>query len=492
MSNDGGGPKSILLKEFHYKDTADIEMLPESEQATPDALFAGQTFSSSTLRYSGSKPSGQYDAVSSNFEIEYRYDHPRGGTIIKRYLFYPDAYHFDLVLEIRQPSTMGLERSYQMIWNTPLGVTEEQAKIDYEAMEAVAMMSGSRERLDDFVDGRLNQSLTGYTEWAGVRSKYFAAVLIPRERQGDAAVARGFKREVTTADGSTIEQRSIVGGLEMPFANIAAVHDSFTVFVGPLDYSLMADYDVGLEDMLDIGTTPFVGWMIKPFAIAIIWLLPRMYDLTPNFGIVIILFALLVKIITLPLSMKSFKSMNAMKELQPKMEELKTKYKKDPQAMQRETMKLYREHGVNPISGCLPMLPQMPLFFAMFSVFRSTILLRHAPFVWYIDDLSRGASGFTDPYIALVVIMILAQFISQKLTMASTQQNKALLMLMPLFMGFLFYQLSAGLILYWTCFSAFSLLDYAIFKRNKSKEPSAVVIPDAPESAKKSSKSKSK
>jgi YidC/Oxa1 family membrane protein insertase len=112
----------------------------------------------------------------------------------------------------------------------------------------------------------------------------------------------------------------------------------------------------------------------------------------------------------------------------------------------------------------------MPLFFALFSVFRQTILLRDAPFVWFITDLSRGALSLTDPYIILVVLMIAAQFVSQKMTMTSTQQNKALMYLMPLFMGFLFYRFASGLVLYWACFSIFSLLDYVAFKHNKNSE----------------------
>ena len=122
------------------------------------------------------------------------------------------------------------------------------------------------------------------------------------------------------------------------------------------------------------------------------------------------------------------------------------------------------------MSGCLPMLPQMPLLFAMFSVVRSTILLRGAPFVWPITDLSIGASSFTHPYMILVVAMVAAQFISQKLTMPSTGQNKGLMYLMPLMMGFFFHSFAAGLVLYWTCFSVFSLLDYVLFKR-KNKNP---------------------
>jgi YidC/Oxa1 family membrane protein insertase len=288
--------------------------------------------------------------------------------------------------------------------------------------------------------------------------------MIPRSRTADAVFARGRKLEVPTPDG-TLEKRQVTVGMDMPFANVSDFVDSFTVFVGPLDYNLMSEYGIGLQDMLDIGTTPVVGWIIKPFAIGIIWLLPRMYDIIPNYGLVIIIFALLIKIVTMPLSMKSFRSMQAMKALQPKIEELKKKHKKNPQALNQEMMKLYKKHGVNPMSGCLPMLPQMPLFFALFSVFRSTILLRNAEFVWFIDDLSRGATSFTDPYILLVVLMVVAQFVSQKLTMASTQQNKLFLYIMPLFMGYIFYNFAAGLVLYWTCFSIFSLLDYVVFKR---------------------------
>ena len=469
MTSFGGGPISLILNKYKYRDKTPIEMLPEATAATPEATFAGGTFSASQINYRSNVPPGQYQATSTPLEIVYTYATGDGGEIVKRYTFYPDDYHFDLVFQINGREQFGFERKYNIGWNTPLGVTEPQADQDYDAMEAVAMMSGSRETLDDFDDGRLNQLLVGNTEWAGLRSKYFAVAIIPRNRQADGAFAQGVKSKITTPDGS-VEVRRIVSGMEMSFANISSLSDSFTVFVGPLDYTLMSSYDVGLEDVLGIGTTPFIGWIIKPFAIGIIWLLPRLYDFVPNYGLVIILFALLIKVVTMPLSMRSFKSMQAMKDLQPKIEEMKKKHKKNPQALNAEMMKMYKAHGVNPISGCLPIIPQMPLFFALFSVFRQTILLRDAPFIWFITDLSRGASGLTDPYIILVILMIAAQFVSQKMTMTSTQQNKALMYVMPLFMGFLFYRFASGLVLYWACFSIFSLLDYAAFKRNKNQK----------------------
>ena len=469
LSSYGGGLVTLLLKEYSYGGNGQIDMLSLSQNATPDFTFAAETFSASKVHYSSSKPAGTYYAESEAIEVTYRYNYGNGGELIKHYKFYPDKYHFELVIEIRNRDQFGFERQYQIVWNTPPGVTEPQVEQDYQEMAAVAMLGDSRVMLDDYEDDRLNQTLDGVTHWAGLRSKYFASIIIPRNKPADRVFARGQIGTIMTNDGP-VEGREIIAGLNLPIEYVPSFADSFTIFVGPMDYNLLSEYDVGLEDILGIGTTPYVGWLIKPFAIAIVWILPRMYDFIPNYGIVIILFALLVKIITLPLSLKSFKSMQAMKDIQPKLEELKKRHKKDPQALNKEMMKLYKKHGVNPISGCLPMLPQMPLFFALFSVFRSTILLREAPFFWFIDDLSRGASGLTDPYILLVLVMIGAQFVSQKITMASTQQNKMIMYIMPLFMGFIFYSFAAGLVLYWTSFSVFSLLDYVFFKRPKAKK----------------------
>jgi len=469
LCNVGGGPVSLKLKDYTYRNGEMIEMMPQATAATPEETFAGGTFSTGRLVFTSNLKPGRYDATRDTLEVVYTYDNGNGGQLRRVLRFYPDRYNFDLTFDLIGISSLGLDGPYRLIWNTPLGVTEPQAELDYQSMEAVTMQGGSRESLKDWKDDRLHQTMEGNTAWVGVREKYFAAVLIPH-REVNRVFADGVKEKISTPDGS-IEARRITAGMYMDFAGVQRLSDTVTVFVGPLDYLLMKKYGVGMEDMLDIGTS-FIGWLIKPFAIAIMWLLPRMYHYIPNYGLVTIIFALMVKIVTLPLSMKSFKSQMAMRQLQPKIEELKKKHKKNPQAMNQEMMQLYKKHGVNPISGCLPMLPQMPLIFAMFSVFRSTILLRDAPFVWFINDLSRGVSGLTDPYMVLVAIMVVAQYVSQSITMPSTQQNKMMLYIMPLFFGWMTYQwhFSAGLILYWICFSVFSLLDYALFKRPKNTE----------------------
>jgi YidC/Oxa1 family membrane protein insertase len=468
MSTFGGGPISIELKDYSYRDGRPIQMLPDLDRVTPEATFQGGTFTTSRVHFACSRQAGSYDVSGEPLEIVYTYNGAAGGTISRTYTFYSDRYSFDFKLDVDQPSVFGFDRDYKLMWNTALEPTEPNVEDDWVAMQAAAVMAGSREALDDFDDGRLRQTLSGRTAWAGVRSKYFSAVLIPRSREAEGAVAEGIENDVTTADGM-MEERRITAGLEMTFATVNPISDDFTVYVGPLDYMDMRSYDVALEDMLDIGTS-FLGKLIYPFAFGVLWLLPKLYSVLPNYGLVIILFALMVKIVTLPLSMKQFKSMQAMKELQPRIDELKKRHKKDAQKLNKETMKLYKAEGVSPLSGCLPMLPQMPLFFAMFSVFRQTILLRDAPFFWFIDDLSRGATGLMDPYIILVLLMIASQFISQKITMPSNQQNKMLGYMMPLFMGFIFYSFAAGLVLYWTAFSIMAMLDYALFKRPKNPE----------------------
>jgi len=470
MSSLGGGPISIQLKDYTYRDGLRIELIPNAKRVSLETVFGGGTLSSSILPFACNVPPGEYDATGQPIEIVYTYAPADGGKFERRFRFAPDAHSFDLKLTIDEPSRMGFERDYRLGWNSPLEPTEPGLLDDWTSMQAAAMMAGSRVTLDDFNDGVLRQTVDGQVSWIGVRSKYFARVLIPRSRPAEGAYADGRKQDVMTTDGGMLEERRITAGLKMPFAAVNQVVDSFTVFVGPLDYMMMSDYEVGLQDMLDIGTTPYVGWIIKPFALGIMWILPILYDIIPNYGVVIILFALMVKIITLPLSMKSFKSMQAMKDLQPKVEDLKKRHPKDPQKLNQEMMKLYKAHGVNPISGCLPMLPQMPLFFALFSVFRSTILLRDAPFFWFINDLSRGAQSLTDPYIILVALMIAAQYVSQHLTMSGSQQNKMFMYIMPLMMGFIFYRFAAGLVLYWTSFSLLSMLDYALFRRSKNTQ----------------------
>ncbi|MEP0828587.1 MAG: membrane protein insertase YidC [bacterium] len=471
LTNYGGGPVSLKLKNYKYPsrgsgesglDTGLVEMLPDCRQATPQFLFNGGAYDANSLVYSCSHQKGKYDVSGSSFELLYTFVNQNGGSISKKYRFYPDRYSYDLIIEVNSRSALGFERRYSFEWNNHLAPTEISAMDDYNSTWAMSFMGSDRVKYDDYTDNKYSISNDGVTKWIASRSKYFTAILIPRSREASGAKSTGVKEPLQTAR-EAVQARRVTVGLMMDIQPGEQIRDSFTVFAGPIDYELLRGLDNSVADIIDIGTTPFVGWIIKIFAIPIMWLLPRMYDFIPNYGFVIIIFSLVVKVLTWPLSKKTVKSMMAMKELQPKMQELQKKHKNNPQALNREMMKLYKEAGVNPFSGCLPYLPQLPLFIALYSVFSATILLRQAPFILWWDDLSRGALSLTDPYIIMVILMMVLMFVQQKMTMTDPK-NKILIYLMPLMMGFIFYRASAGLVLYWTCFSLFSFLEQLLAK----------------------------
>ncbi len=463
FSNYGGGPVSFKLLNYKYSGDGPIQMLPECIMATPEFSFNNGAFVDKNVVYTTNQDRHSYDVTSSEQELVYTYAGPSGGTITKRYRFYPDRYDYDLILEISDRAALGFEREYSINWDNKLMPTELNISDDYTQMWAMAYQNGVRVKIDSYDNNQYNVSYQGVTNWIATRSKYFTAILMPRSKDGIEAHSSGVKYKAQTTQGSA-EVREITVGINMPIEYDPTVTDSFSVYVGPMDYDKLNAYNDQVVDLIDIGTTPFVGWIIKIFAVPILWLLPRMYNYIPNYGVVIIIFSLLVKVITFPLTKKTLKSMIGMKKIQPKLEELKIKHKNNPQALNREMMKLYKEMGINPLSGCLPMLPQMPLFFALFAVFRSTILLRQAPFVFWINDLSRGALSLTDPYMILVALMVGLMFLQQKTGMTDPK-NKALTYIFPFMLGFFFYKASAGLVLYWTCFSLFSFIEQVAFKR---------------------------
>ncbi len=470
LSNIGGAPRSIKLKKYFYNDGTEIEMLPDNELSTPAFIFDNGSVNINNYYFESVQMGGKYSIGSGSQEIVFSYSLEDGSNLSKTYRFYADRYDYDLILDINNRNAFGFERNYLLEWGNKLAPTELNIEDDYNSMWALALMA-EREKFDDYDNNMFNITRTGDTRWVASRSKYFTAIMMPRSRMGIGVAASGVKKAVTI-NNKSVTSRELAIGIQMDLPYETSVVDSFSVFVGPMDYDALKKFNNDVVDIVDIGTTAYVGWIIKIFAIPILWLLPRMYEIIPNYGLVIIIFSLLVKLITWPLSKKTVQSMAAMKDIQPEMAKLKEKHKNNPQALNKEMMKLYKERGINPLSGCLPYLPQMPLFFALFSVFRQTILLRQAPFILWWNDLSRGALSVTDPYIILVVLMCVLMFVQQKMIMTD-QKNKAMIYMMPLIMGFFFYRASAGLVLYWTCFSLFSYIEQLVFR--KPKPQTAVV-----------------
>jgi YidC/Oxa1 family membrane protein insertase len=212
----------------------------------------------------------------------------------------------------------------------------------------------------------------------------------------------------------------------------------------------------------------------------------HLHGVIPNYGIVLIIFSVIVKIIVWPLTHKSHESMKRMQMLQPYLKELKEKYKKDMQRLQKETMKLYKEHKVNPMGGCLPVLIQMPLFIALFSVFRSTIELRGAPFIFWMKDLSAPDYVLHLPFsipmygaavAILPIIMGITTYFQSKISMTDPNQ-KMMLYFMPVFLVAIFNKMPSGLTLYYTLFNVLTLVQQQFVK---PKDAVPVEVPSAGE-----------
>ncbi|MDD4052538.1 MAG: membrane protein insertase YidC, partial [candidate division Zixibacteria bacterium] len=373
FSNYGGGLKKITLKKYRYQGNGEVVLADDPVKVVPDFETADGNFMANRLIFACDQSDLELAAGAAPRKISFVYDNGRGGIITKTYTINPDRYDIDFDFSIAGIENFGFERSYHLVWGVTPPPTEKNIKDDYGYFKVVAMTDKNVE-LADFKDGVMNEELFGQTTWTGVRTKYFTAVMVPRTRPGEGLVARGTSK-AETIDGKSVTTRTLSAALEMPMPAQGTVSDSYSLYVGPIDYKTLKSYNVGLEALTSLG------WVIiKPFSIAIIWLLPKIYAIIPNYGIVVLIFALLIKLIIYPLTRKQVVAMARMKDLAPKMKEMQEKYKQDPQRLNKEVMKMYKEAGANPLSGCLPLLPQLPLFFALFSVFRVTIEFRGASF----------------------------------------------------------------------------------------------------------------
>jgi YidC/Oxa1 family membrane protein insertase len=215
-------------------------------------------------------------------------------------------------------------------------------------------------------------------------------------------------------------------------------NDSFTLLFVKKEFDLLKSLGKGLHLAVDFGI-----WSI--LAEFILYALQWFYNFIPNYGVSIIFLTLIIRLLTFPLQYKSFKSMKKMQLIQPELTKLREKFKDDPQRMQRESMELFKRAGANPLGGCLPLLLQMPIFFAFYKVLYSAVELVNAPFFFWIKDLSNK-----DPYYVLPLLMTSAMFLQQKLTPTTVADptQKKIMMFMPIVFGLIMKDLPSGLSLY--------------------------------------------
>ena len=462
FSTKGGVLTSLTFKKFNSSKGSQIEIIPQDTIFPLDIYFPDINLDLKQLDFSVDKETLFISRSHPADSFTFSYSDGKGLSIVKRFVFFEGRYDFQLAFELSS-NGKSIGRSYFLSWASGVKPTEVNVQEDLNYFEASSMMGTEVVKIKSFQQpkgaeiGKMEELRSGETNWVATRSKYFLAALNPLSRPGAGFKADGI-REIRYSDNKKSEKKRIGVSIEMPSSG-DTIQDRFMVYVGPLEYHILKGYKNGLENLVDLG------WkIIKPFSLAVLWVLVNLHKAIPNYGLVIIIFTILIKILFHPLTHKSVTSATRMQDLQPKMTELKEKYKKDAQRMNQEMMKLYKEQGVNPLGGCLPLLLQMPLFYGLFVVFRSTIELRGASFIFWLNDLSQ-----MDKYYILPVIMAATMFWQQKMTIKDPKQM-AMVYMMPVLFFFLFKSFPAGLTLYWTFFNILSLIEqYYIKSKMKPK-----------------------
>jgi YidC/Oxa1 family membrane protein insertase len=370
----------------------------------------------------------------------------RGGLYVeKSYKFEKEDFIVDLSLVVRQN---GRPLDGRLLIGQDIGPEQEHLMNPSHKIVAVSLRDGKVHRDEAPKDENEVKKIDGTVRWVGLDMQYFATIAIPENPLANFEIQ---KRVVTTQalDGSEMTRDLL--RLTIPQNGVIRLG----LYVGPKQQSyLEADKRADLSGVIDYGKFSF---LVRPLLLALRWI----HGYVHNYGVAIILLTLILTLLLFPIRLKQMLSMKKMSAVQPKVKEIQERYKRfkktDPRRaeMNKEIMGLYKEHNVNPLGGCLPLLLQMPLLFAFYALLGYSIELRQAPFIGWIHDLSMK-----DPYYVLPIVMGITQLISQRMTPMTPGADPAqakMMMMMPVVFTIMFLNLSSGLNLYFLCSNIFQI-----------------------------------
>jgi YidC/Oxa1 family membrane protein insertase len=460
ISSTGGRLISMELKEYaSYLGNGGVQLIPAQDVGFMGLRVIVEKDTLHLDRLSLVPSTTRVDASQSEKRLVF--SHPVGDqdSLSLVYRFSPGEYVIDATLQLPGAVT-DRDITLQVDLLPRLMPTEvDSVKNDINYFGTVmGSLLGDVEKVDigDLDEGDDNSVYKeGPFLWAGVKNKYFVAALVSKEVPMKGVISRGAE-----------SQRRIGLTATLPPGEGGRVF-AMELYLGPQDYYRLSALGVGMEDIVQYG-----WWIIRPFTRMILVILLWMHQFISNYGVVIILFSVITKIAFYPLTQKSLRASQDLQKVQPLLKELKEKYKKDPQKLQQETMRLYKEQKVNPLGGCLPLLVQMPVLWALFYVFRMTIEFRGAGFTLWIQDLSAPDSPPVLP-----VVMGLSMFLQQKLSPQSADPKMAPMMyVMPVVLTIIFINFPAGLVLYWTVNNILAIAQQ-YFLMKKGTQPPAVKKP---------------
>lgn len=362
--------------------------------------------------------------------IVFERDDPAGFRITKAYTPDFDKYRVDLKVTIRSLGTASAQGRLSMSLFHEFKVEKSSFfKPNLNITQFAAFVGGNLETKP--LEKAVGISHPGNVMWSGFENVYFLSAVAP-------GVSETTQVQVLGPQNPT---DPIVAVLTLPETTIAPGGEAtfdFHAYFGPKGEDVLIAAGHGFDRAIDFGWFSAIAKLLVRF-------LQLLYGWTGNWGIAIIITTIIVKLLMYPLTYKSYKSMKAMSALAPLMQELRERYKEDREKLNQEMMALYKAHNVNPASGCLPLLLQLPVFLAFYRALYGTIELRHAPFAWWIQDLSAP-----DPYYVTPIIMGLTMVITQKMTPSSADPvQQKMMMLMPVVFTFMFLSFPSGLVLYW-------------------------------------------
>ncbi|MHB8173660.1 MAG: membrane protein insertase YidC [Nitrospirota bacterium] len=424
ITTQGGTIKSFKLLDKKYQNAQGrpLEMVPPGEQIMPLALVpTGAT----SAQAQGVIYTADKDALTLTKGGEGTLTLTAQGTdgkaLTKTLTFKDGSYVIDGSFEAK-----GYPSAVMYMGDGFGSLTDLKEMTRFNYAQVFTLMDGSKHE-NNPAKLETEKTYSGKTGWTGITDKYFIAAVVP---------SGPFKAIVGKGSLDT----GITG------VQSAGPSEKFSLYIGPKEYDRLKAADHELERSVDYGWFAFIA---KPLFVA----LKFFHGLVGNWGWAIVVLTVVIKLLFAPLTHKSQKSMKRMQKLQPLFAELKEKHKGDPARLNKEMMELYKKHKVNPMGGCLPMLIQIPVFIALYRVLGNSIELRHAPFIFWLHDLSAK-----DPYYVLPIVMGGSMLLMQKMTPTSMDpKQNMIMMLMPVIMTFMFINLPSGLVLYFTVSNLLSM-----------------------------------
>ena len=497
LTNKGGRIKRVFLKKYntwYFNNTKDTTFYKKYVQLVNTAksggdfnlIFVtkdGKLVNTSSLDFNANKNNSYYKlSGKDSLSIEYAFAGDNGKVIKKSFMFFGDKYDskVDIVLENMQDMISSFR--YDVVWQNGLNFVEENSTDEANYSHANVYTGEENVTVDASTLGeKVTKDINGKVDWVGVRNKYFAAFISPKNPSSEG----GAYVEGNHYNNKYGTREVYSASVKVPFLNQKYQKDSFTLYVGPIDYYLLKTYNNNYESIFEFGNFLGLKFIIRPISEYIMLPLLRFLDsFIPNYGLVIILFTIIIKLALSPLTKTSLKSMAKMQQLQPMIAELKEKYKDNQQKQQQETMKLYQTYGINPMGGCLPMLLQMPILVALWSLFNVAIDIRQQPFMLWITNLSSPDIIFKLPFkipffnldlvSGLALLMGITMFIQQKMSVKDPTQ-KAMIYIMPVMFTVMFMSMPSGLNLYYFVFNLLGIIQQYYVTHKHNLEPLVAV-----------------